>query len=318
VDFALASGLSRGAIQAVHLGARGLAEVLLERLAQLVADHRMADPATQGALHHARAVWLLYTGDFAASAHIAERAVLSYLQIGDLPSACLERANLSNCYMELGAYAEAEHTSREALAASQELDLVRPGFAAAINLGYAVAEQGRLDEAIAIERDVVARLAEGTEPRFESAARLYLAYALQKAGRHVEAERQAARAVELAERIPPLRAYALAMHARALTACGEPGRALEAGRRAAELLESLGGVDSGEGFIRLVHVEVLFASGAQAEALSAIAQARAWLVARASKIGDLAWRARFLSAVPENAQTMALAERWLASAPVPG
>src|SRR5262249_59949458 len=50
--------------------------------------------------------------------------------------------------------------------------------------------------------------------------------------------------LQLAERMPPLHAYMLAMHSRALAASGETARAIESGKRAGELLAALGGVDA--------------------------------------------------------------------------
>jgi hypothetical protein len=61
---------------------------------------------------------------------------------------------------------------------------------------------------------------------------------------------------------------------------------------------------------RLVHAEALHATGAHDAARHAIARARARLLAIADKIADPGYRASFLSGVPENARTLALAAAW--------
>ena len=108
---------------------------------------------------------------------------------------------------------------------------------------------------------------------------------------------------------PPLRVAAVANLARALLAQGRTGEALPIAREAFATLESLGMIEEGESLVRLVHAEALRAAGLEAEFAVAIAQARAHLLARAAKISDPEWRRRFLTAVPDNAPTFALADR---------
>ena len=67
--------------------------------------------------------------------------------------------------------------------------------------------------------------------------------------------------------------------------------------------------------MRLVHAEALRAAGLEAEFRAAIAEARSHLLARAAKISDPEWRRRFLGAVPDNARTLALADRAAAGDP---
>jgi eukaryotic-like serine/threonine-protein kinase len=68
--------------------------------------------------------------------------------------------------------------------------------------------------------------------------------------------------------------------------------------------------------VRLAHAEALHATGAHDAARSAIAQARARLLAIADKITDPDYKASFLERVPENARTLGLADAWL-SDPAP-
>jgi hypothetical protein len=74
------------------------------------------------------------------------------------------------------------------------------------------------------------------------------------------------------------------------------------------LLDQPGMVEEGESLVRLVHAEALRAAGRQGDFVAATAAARAALQARAAKISDPEWRRRFLTAVPDNARTIALAE----------
>ena len=299
--------LSRGAIQGVYLGDSPLAQELLGHCETIVTSRQLDDPAILARYAQARGVLALYQGDMGGSARESERAIARYLLAGDLPSACLERVNLGNAWTELGAFAEAEDETREALATAERLGLRTVALAATINLGHILALRGRAEEAVAIERSVVDRTA-GSSPRFEIASRLYLARALHSAGHPEEAAAEAWRVVEVTERIPPLRAYALAVHARALIACGAPGRARAAARQAMVLLTLLGGVDAGEATIRLTYAEALIAAG-DADAPEAIESARQRLLERASRIGDAGLRQQFLTVAPENARTMQLAAR---------
>ncbi len=304
-DLAFVAAMSRAAVQAVHLGESALAQELLAKADALVSGRALDDPAVLARYAQARSVLALYEGDMAASARQSERAIARYLLAGDVPGACMERVNLGNAWTELGAYAEAEDETREALATAERLGLRSVGLAATINLGHILSLRGNAEDAVALERSVIDGSPQGA--RFESACRLYLSRALHAAGRYAEASTEAWRVVELTERVPPLRAYALASHARALLGCGTPERALAAAGQAMNLLTSLGGVDSGEALIRLTYAEALFAVGDEADARVAIAAARDRLLARAARIGDATLRERFLTIVPDNARTMALA-----------
>lgn len=108
---------------------------------------------------------------------------------------------------------------------------------------------------------------------------------------------------------PPLRAGALATLARALLSSGRAASALPIAREAFAQLESLGSLEEGESLVRLVHAEALNASGDEGGFRRAIAAAHEQLLARAAKISDPTWRARFLSSVPDNARIIELATR---------
>ena len=107
--------------------------------------------------------------------------------------------------------------------------------------------------------------------------------------------------------MPGLRALSLATLASARTGAGQPDLALEAARQAYAVLEALGTLEEGEAEIRLRYAVCLADAGRASEASAVIATARANLMSRAARIGDPAWRERFLRDVPANARTLALA-----------
>jgi hypothetical protein len=63
-------------------------------------------------------------------------------------------------------------------------------------------------------------------------------------------------------------------------------------------------------FVRLAHAEALHATGAHDAARHAITEARARLLIIADKIAAPDYKASFLTRVPENARTLALADTW--------
>jgi hypothetical protein len=70
-------------------------------------------------------------------------------------------------------------------------------------------------------------------------------------------------------------------------------------------------MDALEALLRLTHVQGLLASGRQEEAIPALRTARARIDARSTRFGDEAHRHSFRTQVPENAETLSLADRLL-------
>jgi hypothetical protein len=62
--------------------------------------------------------------------------------------------------------------------------------------------------------------------------------------------------------------------------------------------------------VRLTHAEALDQNGYTDEARAAVEVARERLLARAGRIEDESWRARFLHDVPLNERLLALAAQW--------
>src|SRR5262249_46724608 len=142
------------------------------------------------------------------------------------------------------------------------------------NLGMTLARRGRLEEAIRIERGVADVYAVQGNVRMEGVTRIYLAAALHDSGDFDAAEPEARRGAALLGPVPPVRAYALAVLARARGALGRATEALETAREAISLLDSLGVRDEGDGLVRLAFAEALDAAGDRDGARRAVAAAR--------------------------------------------
>jgi hypothetical protein len=146
------------------------------------------------------------------------------------------------------------------------------------------------------------------EQRLEGVARTYLAEILVAAGNFQAAHAEAMRAVEILHVAPALRVAAQAMVARTLLQQGRTAEATDLARGAAADLAQLGEIEEGEAAVRLVLVDCLDASGAHQESSRVVAEARAWLLARAARISEPSWRARFMNEVPTNAKLLAWAD----------
>jgi hypothetical protein len=108
----------------------------------------------------------------------------------------------------------------------------------------------------------------------------------------------------------PLEPSALAAIARAVLAQGRREEALEYARKAHARLEAIGHVEEYESLVRLMLAETLEESGHHAAARAALGAAADRLAARAALISNPAWRESFLTELPDNARTMALARAW--------
>jgi len=300
------------AFELFNHGKYQLAVQLLDKI-ESVADE-VRDPRILARLYQTRSSRAMFSGDSGAYVVSEQAAALAFEQAGDLRYACKQHGHVGYAYLEIGAYAEAERWLRQALDGGLRMGLQNVVATAKHNLGRALQHQGRLDEAYAIEKEALDAFAAQGDGRLEAAARTYLAGILATRGDHAAAEaqlRQALHTVQAASR-PTL----LAELAGTLLAQARPAEALIAAREAFELLESLGGVEEGESTVRLMIAETLYAAGEVDAARAAIRSARERVLSRASKITDPSWRAMFLENLPENARTLALAQRLLATGPL--
>jgi tetratricopeptide (TPR) repeat protein len=249
----------------------------------------------------------LFEGDPAAFAAAMRGAAEAFERAGDLRSACNPRINVGYANVELGRYAEAEHALRAVGVTARRLGLRDTLAQCEQNLGVALVRLGRLDEALALETRACEEFVAQDYPRMEGAARVSLSEILLAKGDAAGAEREARAAVEKLATFPPMRAHALALVAAVLLARHRAAEAMAPAREAMEILQSSAGLETGEALVRLTYAEALSATGERERAREVISAGRDRLLARAAAIGDADSRERFLSTVPENARTLAMA-----------
>jgi tetratricopeptide (TPR) repeat protein len=181
------------------------------------------------------------------------------------------------------------------------------------SLSWLYADCGALDHACAL----ASQLAESGRARVsrqeEARGRWALAEALRRRGDLAAAEREVG--VALGMTVPLEYPGVLATLGGLRLAQGRAAEALAATEEAMACDAAMGGCGMFRGaFVRLTHAEALHATGAHDAAIRAITQARARILAIADKIADPDYKASFLSHVPENARTLALADAWLGDA----
>ncbi|WP_437673155.1 serine/threonine-protein kinase [Sorangium sp. So ce131] len=302
--------LSMGAAALAFAGRPAVVDALIAAVERALHDGSAASAEVAASLHQARAFRAMSGGDPGACVLGLEAALAAYEEVGDRRNACITRANLGYAYGELGDFGGAEAALRSALDAADRMGLHEVAAATQASLGQVLAYRGRLAEARAVEEVALASSQRLGDPRAEVVSRSYLAKIALLGGDFGAAEREA-RLAETLESASPLRVAATAIRAKALLGLGRAGEALEAAGEALAALESLGGLEEGESMIRLVYAEALSAAGDPARAAAAIAAARDKLLDRAESVRDPEWRRRFLSLVPDNARTLALAEQWV-------
>jgi tetratricopeptide (TPR) repeat protein len=275
-----------------------------------------------GMYHQLRAIRASASGDPCGLRESLETALAFFEQGGDRRNACLTRQNLGFAFAELGDYEGAEHALRSLLPVAERMGLHEVAAGTLQNLGRVLAYRGVFEEGRSIQKQAIDAFRTQEHPRAMGLAQAYLAELELLAGDLGAAEPEARAAVDALSGVPPLRAGALAVLARILLAEGRADDALTAAREAHTLLESLGTIEEGEGLVRLVYAEALAANGHTDAFARAIAAARDHLLAKASRIRDPAGRQRFLTAIVDNARTLALVSQVVvegsASGPVHG
>ncbi|MEP7127038.1 MAG: serine/threonine-protein kinase, partial [Byssovorax sp.] len=123
---------------AISLVLAGLTE---RAAAVLTAARRRAEPGVdeepvvRAWLDSAESELALHAGDPTTYLTRLESAVAGFAEAGDARNACLQRANIGNAYMQMGAYARAKSVLREALSVGEPMKL---SFIAPVraNLGF--------------------------------------------------------------------------------------------------------------------------------------------------------------------------------------
>jgi eukaryotic-like serine/threonine-protein kinase len=289
-----------------------LAETVLLRMRALVEPVAGRDPVARASMHMALAFHRAWANeDPWAGLTSAEIARASFQEAGHMRGVLLSRVFLGMNLWLLGALPEAAHELGGTMSAGEELG---PVFSLrTLCLVGTLADQGALPEAQANAATLIEVGQTRQMPLAEERGRLALADVLRRTADLEAAEREALVANEGSTPLHRLAARATLAAIQLMQ-----GRAAEARANIASALEQQeahGSLGLRGAFARLVHVEALLALGERGAALAALSEARARLLARADRIGEPARRQSFLSAVPENARTLALAEEWLDHGP---
>ena len=283
---------------------------LFARLDEIEAALDPNDPIALAWICCARSWRALRDGDLGRCHALDSKIVECFTLVGALRHACQQRGYVGYDELMLGAYAQAEISLREAIAIAERMGLHQVTAQAQHNLGLVLARLGRLDEAREVETTAMRSLDAQGNRRLALTARNYLALIEIDAGNFARAIEYVSDAIatggDMQSALSPY-------YATASTACrlaGDAAGALAHARRALELIAIHGRPEEGEAAIRLAYAHALHATGAHDDAARAIGDAEKQLLETAAKIQDARWRASFLEAIPENAETLALARAW--------
>jgi tetratricopeptide (TPR) repeat protein len=303
----LMTALSRGATQLVLCGEQTLAAQLLERVEKLC---ELGEPpaAAMGWILEARAVHAGAMDRASERVALAEAAADQFELTGDMRNACLQRISVGFACVEVGAYARARGALSEGLEVAKRMALSNSIPIARAQLGRALLHLGKLEPARALLHEASTELDRHGNNRLAGAVRCYLAALLLKQGNLREAERVAGEAVAILKSVPSLRPSALATLVMVLLEKGQAGRVLAIAREANAGVGAETRLNFGEALVRLSLVLALQATGHDEEAESCLRSAQSRLLQRAALISDPALKDGFLTAVPENARTIQLAE----------
>jgi serine/threonine protein kinase/tetratricopeptide (TPR) repeat protein len=300
----------RLAVALMRLGVPDRAQDVLASAQKLAFRHSITSSFVLAWLDVARAEMALHEADLTSYVRRVERAVENFTSAGDMRNTCLQRVNIGNAYVHLGAYALAVTAFREALAIAEpmQLDFVSSILA---NLGHALAHLGNIEEARSVEAAALERVVQQGNRRGEGFVAIYMSMIMRLAGDKDGALGMAQRALEVSEGVPAVRAYALALIAGIAIAKNNEAEALERSREAVDILNRLEGIEEGESLIRWTYALALRASGHDQEAEKQIEEARDRLLKRAERISDPRWRQSFLEQVNDNARVMEFAASWI-------
>lgn len=297
----------------VRLGAADLAHKVLLDAQRIAHKHGARGPFIDAWSDVAHAELAVHEGDLPAYLRFIEAAADNFTMASDMRNACLQRANVSNAYMLLGAYDRAVSLMRGslALAAPMQLDFVA---AAKANLGISLAHLDQLDEALKVLSESLEQCMLQGNRRFAGVCRIYLAMIHTLRHEKDKALEMAHLAVRASEGMPPVHAYALATLANILLMHNKASDALSLSSKAMRMLEAMEGIEEGESLIRLTHALALRGANhgeREKEGRAVVALARQRVLEKAERIRDPRWRASFLENVPDNARVIDIANQWL-------
>lgn len=251
-----------------------------------------------------------HSGDLTAYVQHIHSAVELFTSASDLRNACLQRANLGNGFLQLGAHELAAAALEEAIGIAEPMQLAFISGTARANLGISLYRLGRVDEGIQSLTVALEHSRIQGNVRAEAYAMTYLARMLAQQNQVDVALASTHQAAHLAENVPGLRGFALAVQADILLTQGQPAAALDLATAAMNILQELEGVEEGESLIRVVHALALRGLGHAQDGKRWINLARRGLRAKAARIGDERWRQCFLENDPDNARLLRIAAHW--------
>jgi tetratricopeptide (TPR) repeat protein len=302
--------MSRMTAHLHRAGRRDLAEQLALRLARMLTA-RPGHPLLELALYGAKAWDALFAGDIAESLRYDELAADAAERAGDIRMASKHRMGAGWERMLLGDWNGAVQSLTESLRVAERLAIQQVVLDSCHNLGLALARVGRLDEALEHEQRAVHGFARQKDWRMQGASHSYLAIIHALRNDFDAAEIEATMGAQLMSEAPSTHVAGLGVLAWVRLQAGNAKGALAPALEAMKQLEVAGEVEDGEALARLAHVSVLLANDRVHEAREALKKARERLLTRAERIADLEARQRFLSAVPENERTLALAAEYV-------
>ncbi|HMJ12328.1 MAG TPA: protein kinase [Polyangiaceae bacterium] len=270
------------------------------------------DPSAAAALEFVNGFHAHVTSNLADTFRYFEAAATHAATAGNERMLVSVLSSLACVRETAGEYERAEAHCLEALALQARLSIQQAALT--LNLGAIRLGMGRVEEALVILRDALERLTAEHNRRGQSLCHVYLARALLMSNAARAAEAEARAAGQISRDFPAYEAYAEAVLASTLLAQEQVPTAVLHAQRAMSLLEQ-GAVEAGEAFVRLTFAEVLKEAGHSDAARDAIRAAAERLQTTAAAIADPTLCRNFLTRVPENARTLALARAWLS---VPG
>lgn len=302
-----AIALCRAAVALLRSGMNDLAGAALATARNIAKETVQPEPIVCAWLDVAAAEIAIHAGDLSRYLTDLSSANTNFLEGGDVRNACLQRANIGNAYLQLGAYQQAAQILKDVLIVIEPMLLGMAAMTRA-NLGFALARTQRTDQALAEETAALDLARRQGDRRTECVALFYLGEILGLRGSAADAEASLRAAIAVSRGQPALVAHAQATLANLLLSQKRIPEALTLAKEAMDTLEALDGVEQGESTIRLAYVRALRAANRPRSAQAQLAAASHRLQDRAAHITDEELRRSFLQNVPENAGIAALSQ----------
>ncbi len=301
--------LCRFCFQLLFNGYYERADRVIDRITVLATASERLDALTQAQVHHLQSIRGAIAGDIERTLRRLTAAVGDFERAGDIRNVALERTSLAWWWAELGYSAHARKMCEDNLRFCERQQAQQAITFAKVNLGFILCRCDAFEAARAILAEAEAECREVGNVRLEGWTLVNCAEVAHASGDHPGAADAAARAIARLESSPSLRAWALAVHARALLALGGADEARKQAEQAVAIAAK----------VRLIHgvslpyltlAKAHHACGDITAARQAIAIAAKRLEARAALLVREGWRERFLGK-PEHREITKLAADWL-------